>query len=103
MAHSTLVSIPSSNVSKNISYPPKDKQSSKRSFREKTSLDHNKTLRLAGWKISGKDHLCQQFQKQLPDLLVTQGEVHLQEIMTQPGESGLAGAVGDKLMQFHEI
>ena len=38
--------------------------------------------------------------EQLPDLLLTQGEVNLQEIMNRPGGSGLAGVVGDKLVQF---
>ena len=41
MAHSTLVSIPSSNVNRNTSYPPKDKESSERSFRERTSLERH--------------------------------------------------------------
>ena len=63
----------------------------------------NKTLRLAAWKISGRDYLCQGYREQLPDLLLTQGEVHLQEIMNRSGESGLAGVVGDKLIQFRVI
>ena len=63
----------------------------------------NKTLRLAAWKISGRDYLCQGFWEQLPDLLLTQGEVHLQEIMNRPGESGLVGIIGDKLIQFRVI
>ena len=41
MAHSTLVSIPSSNVNRNTSYPPKDKESSERSFKERTSLEQH--------------------------------------------------------------
>ena len=48
MAHSTLVSIPSSNVNRNTSYPPKDKQSSQRSFRERTSLDHQLNSKVSG-------------------------------------------------------
>ena len=67
----------------------------------------NKTLRLAAWKISGRDYLCQGFWEQLPGLLITQGDVHLQEIMNQPGESGLAsvvdGLAGVKLIQFRVI
>ena len=39
----------------------------------------NKTLKLAAWKISGRDYLCQSFQEQLPVLLLTQGQFHLQE------------------------
>ena len=60
----------------------------------------NKTLKLAAWKISGRDYLCQGFWEQFPDLLLTQGEVHLQEIMNRLGESRLAGVVGDKLIPF---
>ena len=63
----------------------------------------NKTLRFAAWKISGRDYLCQGFREQLPDLFLIQEEVHLQEIMNRPGESGLAGVVGDKLIQFRVI
>ena len=69
----------------------------------KHPLITNKTLRLAAWKSSGKDYLCQGFWEQLPVLLLTQGEVHLQEIMNRPGETGLAGVVGDKLIQFRVI
>ena len=36
-------------------------------------------------------------------LLLTQGEVHLQEILNRPGESRLAGVIGDKLIQFRVI
>ena len=39
----------------------------------------NKTLKLAAWKISGRDYLCQPFQEQLPVLLLTQGQFDLQE------------------------
>ena len=48
MARSALVSIPSSNVNRNTSYPPKDKQSSQRSFRERTSLDHQQNSKVSG-------------------------------------------------------
>ena len=58
----------------------------------------NKTLRLVAWKMSGRDYLCQGFWEQLP--LLTQGKVHLQEIMNRSRESGLAGVVGDKLIEF---
>ena len=48
MAYSTLVSIPSSNISRNTSYPPKDKQPSQRSFKEKTSFDHQQNSKVSG-------------------------------------------------------
>ena len=63
----------------------------------------NKTLRLAAWKISGIDYPCQAFQEQLSVLLLTQGKVHPQKIMNRPGESGLGGVVGEKLIQFRVI
>ena len=69
----------------------------------KHPLITNKTLRLAAWKTSGKHYLCQGFREQLPVLLLTQGEVHLQEIMNRSGETGLAGVVGDKLIQFRVL
>ena len=48
MAHSALVVISSSNVIRNTSYPPKDKQSSQRSFMERTSLDHQQNSKVSG-------------------------------------------------------
>ena len=100
MIHSTLVSIPSSNVSIEASHPPMDKHPSERFFRERTSLDHQQNS-----KVSGMENLRERLSlsgvlEQLPDLLLTQGEVNLQEIMNRPGGSGLAGVVGDKLIQF---
>ena len=67
------------------------------------SLFTNETLRLVAWKISGRDYLRHEFRKQLPVLLLTQEEVYLQEITNHPGERGLAGVVGDKLIQFRVI
>ena len=48
MAHSALVFISSSNVIRNTSYPPKDKQSSQRSFMERTSPDHQQNSKVSG-------------------------------------------------------
>ena len=64
----------------------------------KTQRWHGKSL--AAWKISGRDYLCKGFWDHLPDLLLTQEEAYLQDIMNRPGESGLAGVVGDKLIQI---
>ena len=63
----------------------------------------NKILRLAAWKIPGRDYLFKGFWEQLSVLLLTQREVNLQEIMNWPGERGLAGVVGEKLIQFRVI
>jgi len=60
----------------------------------------NRTLRLAAWKVSGKDYLCQEFQEQLPNLSLVLEDIHHQTIMNRPGESGLAGVVKNKLIQF---
>ena len=48
MAHSTLLSIPSSNFSRYASYPGKDEQSSQRSIRERTYLDHQQNSKVGG-------------------------------------------------------
>ena len=48
MEHSTLVSIPSSSVNRNTSCPLKEKQSSQRSFRERTSVDHQQNSKVSG-------------------------------------------------------
>lgn len=63
-------------------------------------LVENKTLRLAAWKISGLDYLCQEFQKQLPNSYPVLEGTHRQIITNRPGESGLAGIVNEKLIQF---
>ena len=66
-------------------------------LRKKHPFVNNKTLRLAAWKISGRDYLCQGFRKHLLVLLLTQGEVHLQEIKNWPG------VIGYKLIQFRVL
>ena len=59
------------------------------------------SLRLAAWKISGKDYVCQEYQKQLPHLSQNAGEMVQRGIMSRPGVSGLAGVIKNKLIQFH--
>ena len=56
----------------------------------------NKTLRVAAWKISGRDYLCQGFLQQLQNLSLNLEGIHLQAILNRLGESGLAGVI-----QFH--
>ena len=92
-SHSTLVSILSSNVNRNTSYPPKDKQSSRTSFGERASLDHQRDS-----EVSGMENLSERL-----SLSEFWQEVHLQKIMNQPAENGLADVVGDKLIQFYVI
>ena len=50
IAHSTLLSIPLSNISRNISYLPKDKEHSQWSFRERSSLHHQQNSKVSGMK-----------------------------------------------------
>ena len=47
LAHATLVFIPSSNVNRNTNYPRNNKQSSQRSFRGKTFLDHQQNSKVS--------------------------------------------------------
>ena len=59
-------------------------------------------------KVSGMENLRERSSlsgvlRTASSLLLTQGEVHLQEIMNRPGESRLAGVIGDKLIQFRVI
>ena len=63
-------------------------------------LVKNKTLRLAVWKISGKVWLRKAFQKQLPNLSKVQERIARSPITIRPGESGLAGVLGEKLIHF---
>ena len=103
IAHLTLLSIPSSNIYRNTSFVPRVNSLFKDPLGKEHPLITNKTLRLAAWKISGTDYCYQGFREQLPVLLLTQGEVHLQEIMNRPRESGLDDVAGDKLIQFRVI
>ena len=48
MEQSVLVFSPFSNVNRNTSYPPKDKQSSQRSFTERTSFNHQQKSKVRG-------------------------------------------------------
>ena len=66
-------------------------------------LVKNGTLQLAAWIISGKHCVTQAYQKQLPNLSQNVADPHLQKITNQPGKSGLAGALGEKLIPFNVI
>ena len=103
MAQSILVFIPFSNVNRNTSYPSKDKRSSQRSFRKRTSLYHQQNSKVSGMENLRERSSLSGVLRTASSLSLTQGEVHLQEIMNRPGESRLAGVIGDKLIQFRVI
>ena len=63
----------------------------------------NHTLRLVAWTISGKDWLRKEFQRKLPHLSQIQDEVGQNLIMNRPGESGIAGVLGDKLIPLEVL
>ena len=50
--------------------------------------------------MSEKNYLRRQFQKQLPNLLQTQGEKGHNQIIIRPGECGLAVVIKNRLMHF---
>ena len=60
----------------------------------------NKSLRLVAWTISGKSSLRQAFQSQLSTFCQVQEEKVLRQITIRPGESGLAGVLNTRLIQF---
>ena len=63
-------------------------------------LVRNNSLRLAAWKVSGKDFMCKEFQQGLPTLSQNLGDQDQQKITSRPGKSGLAGVLGQKLIHF---
>ena len=50
--------------------------------------------------ISGKDYLRRDLQKQLPILLIVQDEKSQGQIISRPGDCGLAGVINNRLMHF---
>ena len=61
-------------------------------------------MRLAAmWKISGKIWHSQEFQRLLPTLTPELGKSQLRRVINRPGESGLAGVVGQKSIHFGVI
>ena len=58
---------------------------------------------LAAWPISGRDSLCRAFQQELPTSSSNPGgSIHTQHI-TQPGRSGVAGVLQNKLIHFQPL
>ena len=55
------------------------------------------------WKISGKIWHSQEFQRLLPTLPPELGKSQLRRVINRPGESGLAGVVGQKFIHFGVI
>ena len=63
-------------------------------------LVQNRTLQLVAWTVSGLDCRRREFQKQLPTLSPGQEDQILMQIMSRPGESGLADVLEGKLIHF---
>ena len=60
-------------------------------------------LQLAAWKLSGIDSKQREFQRKLPNCWKPDGvKVQIQPTRV-PGRDGMAGAVGGKLIPFHEL
>lgn len=57
-------------------------------------------LPLAAWVVSGKSTPCKAFQAELLTSCSSPGEATHTQLMTQPGQSGIAGAVKGKLIPF---
>ena len=68
--------------------------------REIHPLVQNRTLKLVAWTVSGLDCRRRKFQRQLPTLSPSQEDQILMQIMSRPGESGLAGVLEGKLIHF---
>ena len=63
-------------------------------------LVQNRTLKLVAWTVSRLDCRSREFQRQLPTLSPSQEDQILMQIMSRPGESGLAGVLEGKLIHF---
>jgi hypothetical protein len=61
------------------------------------------SLQLAAWKVSGSQKLIATFQSKLKLLSEMQEERELRKLMAVPGESGIAGAIYDRLIPFKPL
>ena len=66
-------------------------------------LIQNSSLRLVVWLVSGKVYLQKGYQNMLPTLFQVPEEQILSKIMNRPGESGLVGVIGSKLIPLLHI
>ena len=63
-------------------------------------LVQNRTLKLVAWTVSRLDCRRKEFQRQLPALSPCQEDQILMQIISRPGENGLAGVLEGKLVHF---
>ena len=63
-------------------------------------LVQNRTLQLVAWTVPGLHRRRRELQRQLPTLSPGQEDQNLMQIMSRPGESGLAGVLGGKPIHF---
>ena len=63
----------------------------------------NKFLELIAWKVTRKPWLSQAFQKELSILSLTQRDKVHQLITTRAEKNGVAGVIGNKLINFDAL
>ena len=63
----------------------------------------NSSLRLVAWLVSGKVYLQKEYQKGLLTLSQMPQEQVLSQIANRPGESGLTGVIGSKVISLVTI
>ena len=66
-------------------------------------LVNNKTLLLAGWRVSGKAFLQKAYQDRLQTLSSLPKELQLRISTSHAGQSGWAGVINDKLIPFNQV
>ena len=66
-------------------------------------LVNNKTLLLAGWRVSGKAFLQKAYQDRLQTLSLLLRELQLRISTSHAGQSGWAGVINTKLIPFNQV
>ena len=80
----------------------KTKQFTQKSFRQSTSLSGKQNSQVSGMEKSQEETIfVRDFYNSFKNLSPNLEGIHLHAIMNRPGESGFAGVVKNKLIQFH--
>ena len=66
-------------------------------------LGDGNTMKLVVQKVSGESYLCQEFQRQLPNVSQELEESLLQQVTNWPWGNGLVGVLDRKLIHFTTI
>ena len=94
----------SENVHSRAPYFVKTKEHSQTSFRKRTSISNKQCHEVSGDVENFRKNLAlSEFQRLLPTLPPELGKSQLRRIINRPGESGLAGVVGQKFIHFGVI